>query len=57
MDNKTRPIHTLSSRGPPQNERYTQTKSKEMERETFHANGKEKKDEVAILIYDKIHFN
>ena len=55
MDKKTRPIHMLPPRYPPQTERYTQTKWKVREK-IFHGNGKEKKARVAILIPDKIDF-
>ena len=41
----------LSIRDEPQNERYTQTKSKGMEK-IFHANGNEKNSGVAIPISD-----
>ena len=55
MDKKIRPIHTLSPRDPSQIERYTQTRSKGMEK-IFHANGKEKKPWHRVLISDKIDF-
>ena len=44
-----------SQRDPPQTERYTQTKSKRIEK-VFHANGKGKHAGVAILISNKINF-
>ena len=55
MDKKTRPIYMLPARDPSQIERYTQTKIKEW-KNIFHANGKEKKAGVAVLISDKIDF-
>ena len=42
----------LSTRNPPRNERYTQTKS--LWKKIFHANEKGKKAGVAILVSDKI---
>ena len=45
----------LPPRDPSQIERYTQTKSKEMEK-IFHANGKGKTAEIAVLISNKIDF-
>ena len=42
MDKKTRPIYVLPPRDIPLIERYTQTKSKGMEKD-ISANGKEKK--------------
>ena len=48
-------IKCLPPRHPPQIERYTQTKSKEMEK-IFHANGKGKTAEIAVLISNKIDF-
>ena len=55
MDKKTRPIHMLPPRYPPQTERYTQTKWKVREK-IFHGNGKEKKARVAVLISNEIQF-
>ena len=55
MHKKTRLIHVLSTRDPPQNERYTQNESKGMEK-ILHGNRKEIKAVVAILISDKIDF-
>ena len=55
MDKKTRPIYMLPPRDPSQIERYTQTKIKEW-KNIFHANGKEKKAGVAVLICNKIDF-
>ena len=52
MDKKTGPIYMLSPRDPSQIERYTQTKIKEW-KNIFHANGKEKKAGVAVLISEK----
>ena len=52
MDTKTRPIYMLSMRNPLQTSRHIQTESERMEK--FHANGKQKKAGVAILISDKI---
>ena len=45
----------LSTRDPPQTKGHIQTKSEGLEK-VFHANGDQKKAEVAILISDKIHF-
>ena len=45
----------LSTRDPPQNKGYIQTKSEGLEK-IFHANGDQKKAGVAILISDKIDF-
>ena len=53
MDKKTRPIYMPSPRHPPQNKRYTQTKSKGMEKD-IPCKWKGKKAVVAILISDKI---
>ena len=50
MDTKIRPIYMLS---PLQSSVYIQTESERMEN-IFHANGKQKKAGVAILISDKI---
>ena len=52
---KTRLLHMLSTRYPPQNRGHIQTESKGLEK-VFHANGDQKKAEVAILISDKIDF-
>ena len=62
MDTKTRPINMLSTRNLLQTSRHIKTESKKMgkqtnkqtNKQTFHANGKQKKAEVAILISDKI---
>ena len=53
MDTKTRPIFMLSTRNPLQTSRHIYTESQRMEN-IFHANGKQKKAGVAILISDKI---
>ena len=45
----------LSTRDPPQNKGHIQTKSEGLEK-ILHANGDQKKAEVAILISDKINF-
>ena len=55
MDKKTRSTYMLPPRDPSQITRYKQTKSKGMEK-IFHANGKEKKAGVAVLISDKTDF-
>ena len=55
MDKKTRPTYMLSTRYL-QNERYTQTKNKEMEKDiSWKWKGKQKAG-VEIFIYDKIDF-
>ena len=43
----------LSTRDPPQNERYAQTKRMG---EKIHSNGNEKSARVVILIFNKIDF-
>ena len=53
MNKKTRPIYKLPRRNPSHIERYTQTKSKGMEKDI---SCKWKKAEVAVLISDKIDF-
>ena len=55
MDTKTRPLHVLSTRDPPQNKGHIQTESEELERDSS-CNGDQKKAGVAILISDKIDF-
>ena len=55
MDTKTRPLHMLSTRDPPQNRGHIQTESEGLEK-IFHANKDQKKAEVAILISHKIDF-
>ena len=52
---KTRPIYTLPPRHPPQIKRYTQTKSKGMEKD-ISCNWKKTKTWVAILISNKMDF-
>ena len=52
MNTKTRPVYMLSTRNPLQTSIYIQTESERMD--IFHANGKQKKAGVAILILDKI---
>ena len=42
MNKETRTMYMLSTRDPPRNERYTQSKSKGMEK-ILHVNGKGKK--------------
>ena len=53
MDAKTRPLHMLSIRGPPQTKGPIQTKSEGLKM-IFHANGDQKKAGVIIFISDKI---
>src|SRR5574337_341579 len=55
MDTKTRPLYMLSTRHSPQNKGHIQTESEGQEK-IFHANGDQKKAEVAILISHKIDF-
>ena len=55
MDTKTRPLYMLSIGDPLQTEGHIQTECEGMEK-IFHANGKQKKAGVAILISDKIVF-
>ena len=55
MDIKTRPIHMLSTRHPLQTKEHIHTESERMEK-IFHADGNQKKAEVAIFISDKIDF-
>ena len=55
MDKKTKPGYMLSIRDSPQSKRYTQTKSKGMEKDMMQMETK-KKARVAILISDKIDF-
>ena len=55
MDKKIRPIYMLPSRDPSQIKRYTQTKSKGMEKD-ISCKWKRKKVGAAILISDKIDF-
>ena len=55
MDTKTRSIHMLSTRNPLQTSRHRPLTLKVREwKNIFHANGKQKKSGVAILISDKI---
>ena len=57
MDKKTRPIHMMSTRDPPQNRTHTDYKLRnKKKKKIFHANGNKKKTGVAILISDKIDF-
>ena len=56
MDKKTRPIYMLSPRDSLQNERYTQTKSKGMEKRYFMQMKRKKKAGVTIVVSDKIDF-
>ena len=55
MDTKTRPLHVLSTRDPPQNRGHIQTESEGLEKD-IHANRDQKKAGVAILISDKVDF-
>ena len=55
MDTKTRPLHILSTRDPPQNRDTYRLKVKGWKK-IFHANRDQKKAGVAILISDKIDF-
>ena len=55
MDNETRPISMLPPRDPSQIKRYTQTKSKGMEKD-ISCKWKLKKAVVAVLLSDKIDF-
>ena len=55
MDKKTKPTYVLSPGNPPHNERYTQTKSKGMEKD-ISCKWKLKKAVVAVLLSDKIDF-
>ena len=55
VDKKTRPMYIISTRDSPQKERYTQTKTKRMEKD-ISCKWKWKKAGVAILISDKIDF-
>ena len=53
MDTKTRPIYMLFTRNPLQTSRQIQTEVRGW-KNIFHANGKQKKAGVAILVSDKI---
>ena len=53
MDTKIRPICMLSTKSSLQTSRHIYTERERMEK-VFHANGKQKKAGVAILISDKI---
>ena len=55
MDTKTRPLHMLSTRDPPQNKGHIQTESEGPEKD-IHANGDQNKAGIAIPISDKIDF-
>ena len=55
MDKKTRHIYMLPPKDPPYIERYTQTKSKRMEKD-ISCKWRGKKAEVVVLISDKIDF-
>ena len=55
MDTKTRPLHILSTRDPPQNRDTYRLKVKGWKK-TLDTNGDQKKAGVAILISDKIDF-
>ena len=52
MDTKTRPMYMLYTRNPLQTSRTHRLKMRGW-KHTFHANGKQKKARVAILISDK----
>ena len=56
MDKKTRPIYMLLPIDPPQIERYTQTKSKGLEKDISCKWKTKKKAGIAVLISDKIDF-
>ena len=55
MDKKIKSVYTLPPRHPSEIQRYTQTKSKELD-QIFHATGKENKAAVAILVSHKTDF-
>ena len=55
MDTKTRPLHMLSTRDPPQNKGHIQTESEGLEKD-ISRKWRQKKAGVAILISDKIDF-
>ena len=55
MDTKTRPLHMLSTRDPPQNRGHIQTESEGLEKD-IPCKERPKKAGVAILILDKIDF-
>ena len=55
MDKKTRPIYMPSPRHPPQNKRYTQTKSKGMEKDIL-CKWKYQKSVVAIFTPYELDF-
>ena len=55
MDKKERPIHMLSIIDPTENERYTWTKSKGMEKDISSNENEKKKAGVELLISDKIN--
>ena len=55
LNTKTRPLHMLSTRDPPQNRGHIQTESEGLEK-VFHANRDQKKAGIAVLIPDKIDF-
>ena len=55
MDTKTRPLHMLSTRDPPQNKGHIQTESEGLEKD-ISCKWRQKKAGVAILISDKIEF-
>ena len=56
MDKKTRPTYVLPPRNPSQIKRYTQTKSKGLEKDTSCKWKRKKKAGVAVLISKKIDF-
>ena len=56
MDKKTRPIYMLSLRDTSQIKRYTQTKSKGLEKDISCKCKRKKEAGVAVLISEKIGF-
>ena len=55
MDKKARPMYMPLTRDSPQMQRHAQTKSHGMEK-IFHANNREKKAGVVVLVSDKLDF-
>ena len=55
MDKKTRTTYVLLPRDPSEIERYTQTKSKGLEKDISRKWKRKKKAGVAVFITDKIH--
>ena len=56
MDKKTRPTYVLPPRNPSQIKRYTQTKSKGLEKDISCKWKRKKEAGVAVLISEKIDF-